>query len=321
DTYHVFNIIQCDMSGGNVVAIDSGGSPINPILPTAFTQVVRTSSSSSTLTSQTLLEFSSYQNAAWIDTTNGSAGTAFPLGTRESPTNNIDDAKAIAGAIGSANIGVLGTLTLASGDDVTGCNLIGENHLLTSVTLDPGCNTTNTRFTDMSISGTYGGQSITSGCRLSSLSAMQGTFDHCQFEVGTHVLDNSSLTKILDCYSLGLNTFPTFDYNVTGANLIVRSWNGPANLINKTGVDFVCIDINSGIWVFDNTVNGTNISVRGVGKINSTASPAINDFVGSIENIAAAVWEEPVPGTRTAGTYSEHVIDDLLTVFKFNALK
>lgn len=49
DVYHVFNIIQCDARGGNLVAVDELGANISPILPSAFTQVLLSSSSSATL--------------------------------------------------------------------------------------------------------------------------------------------------------------------------------------------------------------------------------------------------------------------------------
>lgn len=49
DVYHVFNIVQMNVAGGNLVALDTNNDPIDPILPTAFTQVVRTSSSSATI--------------------------------------------------------------------------------------------------------------------------------------------------------------------------------------------------------------------------------------------------------------------------------
>lgn len=41
--------VQCSISGGNLVAVDAAASPISPIEPTAFTQVVLTQSSSPTL--------------------------------------------------------------------------------------------------------------------------------------------------------------------------------------------------------------------------------------------------------------------------------
>lgn len=40
---------QCTVSGGNLVAVDASGANINPIQPTAFTQVVVSASSSATI--------------------------------------------------------------------------------------------------------------------------------------------------------------------------------------------------------------------------------------------------------------------------------
>lgn len=51
DVYQVFNIIQCDATGGNLVAVDEFGATISPILPSAFTQVLLSRSSSATLIS------------------------------------------------------------------------------------------------------------------------------------------------------------------------------------------------------------------------------------------------------------------------------
>ncbi len=41
--------IQCLIDGGNLVSVDSNGDPIESILQTAFTQVVRTTASSSVI--------------------------------------------------------------------------------------------------------------------------------------------------------------------------------------------------------------------------------------------------------------------------------
>lgn len=40
DNYQVFNVIQCNAGGGNLLAVDSADADISPILPTAFTQVI-----------------------------------------------------------------------------------------------------------------------------------------------------------------------------------------------------------------------------------------------------------------------------------------
>ena len=50
------NFTQVRVGGGNLVAQDALGDPVDPIQTTAFTQVVRTSSSSATLSNQEALE-------------------------------------------------------------------------------------------------------------------------------------------------------------------------------------------------------------------------------------------------------------------------
>lgn len=56
DVYHVFNIVQLTVQGGNVVGVDSVDVATNAILPTAFSQVVLTLSSSGTITNLTQIE-------------------------------------------------------------------------------------------------------------------------------------------------------------------------------------------------------------------------------------------------------------------------
>jgi len=48
DTYKLYNQVQVNISGGNLVAVDDVGDNINPVCPTTFVQVIRTSASSAT---------------------------------------------------------------------------------------------------------------------------------------------------------------------------------------------------------------------------------------------------------------------------------
>lgn len=49
DAYKIWNVVQKEVSGGNIVALDDLDAELTPIFPTAFTQVIRTSSTSATL--------------------------------------------------------------------------------------------------------------------------------------------------------------------------------------------------------------------------------------------------------------------------------
>ena len=49
DEFEIYNIVRCSITGGNLVAVDSTGSIISAISPTAFTQINLTASSSATI--------------------------------------------------------------------------------------------------------------------------------------------------------------------------------------------------------------------------------------------------------------------------------
>ena len=56
DTIIISKVIQMNISGGNVVAVDDVGDELDPVFPTYGTQVVRTSSSSATLQNQSNID-------------------------------------------------------------------------------------------------------------------------------------------------------------------------------------------------------------------------------------------------------------------------
>ncbi|MFH1320072.1 MAG: hypothetical protein ABII90_05380 [Bacteroidota bacterium] len=71
DSYKIWNKVQCEVLGGNLVAVDESGTTMSPFLPTAQTHVTRSSSSSATLTDLNLA------NIVWDELTAGhtTAGT------------------------------------------------------------------------------------------------------------------------------------------------------------------------------------------------------------------------------------------------------
>jgi len=91
DSYAVRDEVQCDVAGGNLVAVDEFGSPITAIMPTVGTQVIRTSSSSATLSDETLNQqtrflvenlrpnHKGFGSTFYVDPTNGSDGNAGTL--------------------------------------------------------------------------------------------------------------------------------------------------------------------------------------------------------------------------------------------------
>lgn len=283
DFYHVYNVVQCELSGGNIVAVDGNGFELSPVVPTAFTQVVRTASSSATQTDLEAIQYSSYQNAVWLDVVKGLSGTAFPAGTREYPSNNVNDSVSIAQNKGFDTIQFMHDLELGAGHDVSGMHLIGNGKSKSLLTILPEALTADCHVKECTVTGTMDGNSEFSFCSVMDIHYVNGTMYKCLLEPGTIILDNNSIMHALECDSgIPGESTPIINMGGSGQGLGMRGYDGGIKLINKTGPEAVSIDLSSGQVKIDTAtvINGT-IVVRGVGKV-------IEATTG--ENMPSGLW-------------------------------
>lgn len=267
--------VQCNVSGGNLVAVDANGDDMDPIQTTAYTQVVRTSSSSATLQQLADIQYSSFNGGVTIDVTSSYSGTGYPVGTPRQPVNNLADAMSIATGRGFTVIYVIGDLTIDASGDYSSMIFTGESQTKTSMTVSAGANVTNCEFYDAHVDGTLDGNAKLRNCLITDLNYVYGIIETCILGLGTITLGGSDTAHFLDCWSgvVGSGT-PTINMGGSGQPLSLRNYNGGIKLTNKSGTDKVSIDLNSGQVVLDSTVINGEIVIRGVGKLtdNSTAT-------------------------------------------------
>jgi len=334
DVYHLFNIIQCDISGGNIIAVDDVDSLISPVLPTAFTQVVRTASSSATLADQEAIQYSSYGGGVTVDTTSLNTGTDYPIGTPRAPVNNLSDAHAISFDRGFTSFFILGDVTIDSDlTDFRGDIFIGESQSKSTITINPIALVDRTEFYNAHIQGTLDGNAKLQDCLIDNLNYINGYVEQCVLAPGTILLGGNETAHFLDCWSgvPGTGT-PEIDMGGSGQSLAIRNYNGGISLKNKTGPESVSLDINSGQIVLQDTITNGTIVARGVGKLIDTNGDTIptgtwnggvtilNEIVSSKE-IAEAVWESQMSDHTTTGTFGVQIGKKLLTVAKYLGLK
>lgn len=293
DAYKIWNVVQCDLSGGNITAVDDGGSPISPISPTAFTQIVRTSSSSATLRELAAVQYASYQNAVWLDTGSGNSGTVYPMGTREYPVNNLADAVAIAGDKGFSTLEILASITLDGGTDLDGFTIHGHSISNDTVTIAASASVVDCIIQNCTVDGVLDGGATIEGCVVLDLTYLNGLIHNSMLQ-GTIQLGGNEMARVVDCHSdVPGATTPIIDCGGGGQALSVRNYNGGIKLINKTGSEAVSIDLNSGQIVLDATVTNGVIVCRGVGKLtdDSVGATVVNELLYT-PYIVNAVWEE-----------------------------
>ncbi len=331
DTYKIWNKVQCELNGGNVVAIDENGSAISAFMPSAFTHVIRTSSSSATLSEQADIQHGSYNERVTIDPNSSYSGTTFPKGTARQPVNNLADALLIAVAEGFDHLHFVDDFTFVSGDNVSLYTVMGEGASRTTLTFDAGCITAGTHFEEATIQGTVISPQAFSDCTFLNVTGNTigtvGTMDirDCAFD-GTITLSASleGELNLVNCVSGVAGSFtPTFDMNGANVSVVIRGYTGGMEIQNATHASLVSsVDMVSGQVVLGATNTAGSIIVRGNGKLTDTSAgiTVVNELI-NVNNIADGVWNESMAGHTTAGTFGNQVSKKLLTLAKWFGLK
>lgn len=287
---------QCNISGGNLVAIDDIGDNISPIYPTAFTQIVLANSSSATLQEQSALQYASFNGGVTIDVTSLYSGTDYPIGTPQEPVNNIDDAHLIAIERGFPTFFIIGNLSLTEVEpDLIRHSFIGSGKDRTLIDIAPLAIVTDCAYYDAHVTGTLDGKSRLKDCVIDDLIYVKGYIEECVLSPGVITLAGSEEAHFLDCWSgqPGTGT-PTIDMGGTGQALALRRYAGGIALINKTGPEAVSIDLNSGQIKLDMvTVTNGTIVCRGVGKLTelTTGDPIESGVYGNLTIVNELIGE------------------------------
>lgn len=332
DTVRVYNNQQCDVEGGNVVAVDENGGEISAILPSAFVQAVRTSSSSATLQELQDLQFASFNGGVSVDIVDGVTGTTFPAGTEREPVDNFVDALAIASVRGFNKFYVIGAATIDSGLTYDNKEFIGQGQNLSTFTVTAAASVISCAFKRAKVTGTLDGDSHIQQCIIENLDFISGIIEDCILNPGTITLGGSEIAHFVGCQSgvPGVST-PVIDMGGSGQGLALRGYSGGIKLINHSGTDDISIDLDSGQVRIDlaTMTNGT-IVVRGNGKVVNDANGdhLPSGTYGGLTLINETTWglmltelwqmfgldpDNPMtvtPTTRTTGAISQTISGD-----------
>jgi hypothetical protein len=288
DVYKIWNIIQCEASGGNLTAVDTDGLTIDAIFPTFGTQIVRTSSSSATLTGLDALS-----DRVYVDTeavSNGSGGAGDPF-------DNIGDAIDFAEANNIKIIVVYAEITLDR--NLKNFQIIGISNPVINCA---GQDLKNTYFERCTLKGTYINNIAAINCKIDSTTYLEGVFEECIFPIGTTTIAAGQIVDIIQSSSgVPGATTPTIDMNATGI-LSIRGYNGGIKLINYSGSSAHSIDISSGQIILDSTTITSGIFViRGVGKLIDENGNTIESgtWNGGVTIINELIRSEVINNTET----------------------
>jgi hypothetical protein len=221
DAYDVTNEVQCNISGGNLTAVDDVGADMDPIFPTIGTQVVRAASSSATTQNQEALEAAAFGGGVAYDPTSSNTGTDFPMGTREFPLNNIMDVHAVSQNRGLRDIFVISNATVTTMDMSSDKHRwVGDSRTIV-LTIDVTADTTNNAFENLTVAGDLGGNNSLLHCDVNDGTSLGGIARNCAFNGETTLLGGTELESCVSGvtgtghpdFVVGTNTFQVSDWH------------------------------------------------------------------------------------------------------------
>lgn len=297
DFYKIFNVDQCEISGGNVVAVDDLGAESDAAMPTAFTHLIRTSSSSATLQESAAIQYSSYGGGVTVDIGSSYSGTSFPVGTPQQPVNNMIDALSIAQAKGLSAFFILGDITLDDSLNFEQYSFYGESIDKTTFTIEANADVEKCEFYEGTVQGILDGQTKLKNCLINDINYISGYIELCVLG-GTVTLGGASDAYFLDCWAgTKKDNPPVVDMGGSGQTLVLQNFNGAIKIINKTGVNDECnISLNAGMVVLDSTVTAGSVNIMGTGALFDYSNGAIVDtsYLVNPLTVADSVWAHDV---------------------------
>lgn len=328
DSYQLFNIVQCVVSGGNVIAVDELGDAIPAFLGSAFTQIVTTRSSSAAVANLTTIELQlaevhgQVRRSVYIDLSAPAGGDGY----QQSPFNTLIEAVDYAEVNSLTSLIILGDVTLDRDLLNYSINSGGERP-----TIDAnGFSLRGSNLRHVRINGTIGlnakGFDATKCTLANNVEGLHGNFFECGFEGNLNVASSAALTRttvFTDCFSIlgGAGQRPALDLGggAAGCDVSNRGYKGG-------------LDVDGSVHANDSSTMGFvhgncellagntlgDMAVRGSCKFTDNSAGATVDTDGLIR---AQIWQALIADFQTAGSFGEYVSKKLLSVVKFLGLK
>ena len=273
----IYHNESCSISGGNVVAVDSVGAEINPVLQSPNVQVVRTSASSATQTSQAQLEAITFIGSKGLGIslapTTGTDSSTYPYGNTENPCKTEANIEAIHTERPFRNVYVRENLTITQDHSTERYTWIADSPSTVAIALDAGSDVTANSFEFAYLSGKFSPSIIVERCVVGGITNAQN-----------YIYESALIGPITVGGDLTFSTcFPSPSQEV-----VTIDFDNLAKTVKSTS--------NNGVkWLVQNMVTGSEFHIEGPGgKVTFDASCAGGTvkMYGGIEVVNNGTFDE-----------------------------
>jgi hypothetical protein len=231
-----------------------------------------------------------------IDTVNGVAGTAFPIGTYKVPSNNLTDTLTICENNNIGRIRVRSDITVETIHDISNKCFESRGIMGTDLTFTDGCSADGSTFRYLNLQGILSGDCklLVENCSIYNLANFTGIMQGVSFAQGSE-LSIGQWAEIYNCRAGG-EPGNEPEISIGDSILSVQQYRGNLKLTGKTGDNRTVASFLPGNVTIDSTCVSGSIQILGIGEVeadNSGDNCHVDlDAVISRASISEAVWDE-----------------------------
>jgi len=280
------SINNCDTPNSVATIIyESGGAFLNSsctdglIAMGGIASVTDNSTSGCTVDITGVIDPDTSNNMAYNGKVNLELGTSnvgvnFPVGTLGLPVNNLADALTIANDRGLDVIHIHNDWTFTYGTFIDDFTIEGDSLQKSEFTFEPDVIMLDCTIKDAKCTGDITGIIGFDNCHLIDIGSTFTGVTSRDIIILDSLIDGSmfvpsaysGVIKVIGCWSnIAGSATPTFNWNNSNADLLVRNYTGGLTLSGCTQPINCSIDLASGKVILDESVHNGNFTIRGVG--------------------------------------------------------
>lgn len=269
-------------------------------------------------------QFQTFDGYVRIDTINGVAGTTFPIGTYEMPSNNLSDALTICDNNNISQLRLRSDLAIGAGHDISNKSFETRGIMATDVTFETGCSTSGATFRYLNLQGTLNSSDevLIENCSICNLANFTGIMQGVSFTQGCEI-SIGTWAEIYNCRAGG-EPGNEPEVSIGGGILNIQQYRGNIKLTDKTGTNRTVVGCLPANVIIDSTCIAGKIQILGIGEIeadNSGAGCQVDvDAIITNEYISNAVWDELL-SEHTASNSFGLMISDMVKLLGFKITK
>ena len=241
-----------------------------------------------------------------IDTVSGTVGTAFPIGTRGMPSNNLTDALTICANNNIGRLRLRSNLTIEATHDISNKSFESRGIMGTDLTFTSGCSTDGATFRYLNLEGELNSNDtlLIENCSIYNLENFTGIMQGVSFAQGSEC-SIGSWAEIYNCRAGG-EPGNEPEISIGDSILNVQQYRGNLKLTNKTADNRTVVGCLPANIIIDSTCVTGKIQLLGIGELeqdNSGAECQVDvDALLTNDNIADHVLDELVSGHLNTGS-------------------